>query len=171
MNISQNLMELLKKKVTELASTDVGKTRLDLINRENQEKIFEGQMMFPKETSTEIQVNLAGMEGTVTSPGYNENFTPNLYRQFKTFTKKGLHYILDLEAMGKQGFLTIEVEKRTNFDDELLFRPGGKYQLVEEELSWEEAESRCQTKGGNLVSILSMEDQEEVEEVIFFDFF
>ena len=37
MNISQNLMELLKKKVTELASTDVGKTRLDLINRENQE--------------------------------------------------------------------------------------------------------------------------------------
>ena len=53
MNISPTLEDKLKKKVRRLVSTDVGKTRLDLINRENQEEIFEGQMMFPKETSTE----------------------------------------------------------------------------------------------------------------------
>ena len=165
MNISQHLKEKLKKKVGNLLSTDVGMTRLDLINRENQEEIFEGQMMFPKETSTEIQVNLAGMEGTVTSPGFNKNFTPELYRQFKTFTKKDLHYTLDLEAMGKEGFLTIEVEMNTNFEDELLFRPGEKYQLVKKELSWEDADSWCQSNGGHLVSILSKKDHGEVEKV------
>ena len=165
MNISQHLKEKLKKKVGNLLSTDEGMTRLDLINRENQEEIFEGQMMFPKETSTEIQVNLAGMEGTVTSPGFNKNFTPELYRQFKTFTKKDLHYTLDLEAMGKEGFLTIEVEMNTNFEDELLFRPGEKYQLVKKELIWEDADSWCQSNGGHLVSILSKTDHGEVEKV------
>ena len=111
-------------------------------------------------------MNLAGMEGTVTSPGFNKNFTPELYRQFKTFTKKDLHYILDLDSMGTEGFLNIEVKMNTNFEDELLFRPGEKYELVDQELSWEEAESQCQTNGGHLVSILSTEDHEELEKVI-----
>ena len=170
MNMSQEKREKLKQKVDRLLRKNIGKTRLDLINRENQKEIFEGQMMLPEETLTEIHLNLAGMEGTVTSPGYNKNFTPELYRQFKTFTKKDLHYTLDLEAMGKEGYLTIEVEMNTNFEDELLFRPGEKYQLLEQELSWEDADSWCQSNGGHLVSILSEKDQGQVEKVNTFDY-
>ena len=46
MNMSLKKSKNLKLKVEKLLRMNVGKTRLDLINGENQEEIFEGQMMF-----------------------------------------------------------------------------------------------------------------------------
>ena len=163
MSLKQTRRTKLKELLTKLGSRDEGKVRVDIVNVENQDKVIEGQMTFPEETPTEYWMQLAGREGSITSPGFGKNFSSNLYRQFKAYMKKKLHYTLHLE---EKGILDIKVQRETAFEDELLFRAGDEYELVDEKLTWRKAETRCNSNGGHLVSINSDQIQQEVEQQV-----
>ena len=152
------------------------KAIVDLIGERNIESLYSGFQVITQDKEN-ILITMSNLNGTFESPYYGKKVTAQIRQQLVGARVK---FKLELETikslMGEEGKLNLQlhvdpgVELKVSSSSNqlpLVFlhicsKVSGKYQFFRERLSWDEAQDSCMRKGGNLASILSKDDQQEL---------
>ena len=154
LNVSQTdkLMQGAKKAFGRNAAKTFAENMQSLVNKENLEKVFEGFIGFPEETDQGFLMRLTGVEGSIQSPGYGQNFSLD---QFRLVMGRQIHYQLDIkDRMDKKSTLMIEVQVDGEVEGKMTINDA-KFTAFENKLSWNEAEAFCVSGGGHLATVAS----------------
>ena len=145
-------------------------------NMRNVEQVYLGFHSLPQLFESGIEIRLANLNSTITTPWLGGEFVEEYYREGKDY-----HMVLELpddisDHIGG-GFLKIELEVDTRetegwqeyvkytgllpegytWSDE-----GRAFKLHMEGRSWRDAEAECQREGGHLVSVTSEKENDEL---------
>ena len=138
MTLTRGLKESLQKAASDNFSgkqseREFAKQRMNLINKENFVNMFEGYQSLSEES--QLTLRMSNIRGSIESPGFGKNFTPQLYREMMQYMGKPVTYSFDVEtikqAIGNDGFLRLDVKMSKGFEEELLFRSYNEYEYID----------------------------------------
>ena len=115
-----------------------------------------------------FKVKVNGLNGTIQSPRFREEYVENDYKADRTF-----HVELDLSVIEKtirKDTLVIELEIDTRqaegWKEEVSYNLSSKYRVhSHEKRGWLDAEAQCRSKGGQLATVLSEGEKNEFDKL------
>ena len=124
-----------------------------------------------------FEIKMWNMNGTITTPWYQEDFVEEYYKEDRDF-----HMVLELpgdikDQVGSGSLiieLDIDIREEEGWIEQLIYneiKEGEratpyKLTLHTAEKSWPDAEDECQKEGGHLALVSSEEVNEELEEYL-----
>ena len=163
----QDLRNSLKQVFLQMPSEKYASQVTELLSAENFSSILNGHSEMPEEVDNQrlIVVRSSEFEGSFRTPGLSD---PDYKGDF--FSKPiTLQYVLDLpnnigEMVGENGALVISVQSESNWSYKFQEK---RLQFYKTKLNHSEAEEFCVRRGGHLVSVLSQEEQDEIQRMAY----
>ena len=137
------------------------------INLANVKQTFDGLQSFPIKygSGDSFEIKMWDNYGTWHTPYFGEEYLEGYYKENQRY-----HIVLDfpdnIRKVVGSGSLVIHLELDTReeegWHEDIEYAEGAKrlkeYKLFTDFKTWADAEATCQTEGGHLASILTLED-------------
>ena len=135
-------------------------------NEENFKQMYKGFQSVPKPYQTNgFSITVYGNNGSIQTPWFGEHsedmhYNEDRYHQIVLTISEAMTD--NLEAGSLVILLEVETREEEGWEEVVEYIEGSRYKLHNKSKTWEEAEAHCQGKGGDLVSVLTEEEQQEV---------
>ena len=163
--------EELRKKVfedmVEKPQTHYAQRSLDLIKYLDLRSIYDGHMSMPTPYGPYgLEVHVSNSQGSIQF-GYRNEFDETFYKDHQEFHAV-LQFPENLADQVGSGSLIIEIAADTQvvegWEEYVEFGENDKYMVEHTLLKWQDAEANCQDKGGDLASVKSEGERQEIEQ-------
>ena len=136
-------------------------------NQENLRQTFEGHQSVPRPYagSKGFEVRMWNNNGTWHTPWFGEEYGNGFSEEDKSY-KVVIDIPESLTELIGNGFLMIQLDVETKENEYVEYSKGPKYQFYNIWTTWESAEAHCQVEGGQLASVITEVDREEVNRLV-----
>ena len=114
-------------------------------------------------THPPMKISTTQIGWSVKTPGFGENFDQERYLSDQVY--KSTFYLPKISAVSGSLVIEVEVETKEGDHEVVEFVEGSRYTFVKEKKTWAQADDHCKKKGGHLASVLTEQENQEVQAV------